>query len=162
MSQTLRPQRITFWLPLILCAFWPFKVTQGHRLLHKPKANVWFPISDLYCNVIWTIFRRFWDTALRSAKPIISLQYDSLEFSRQAYRAYCSATYRAQQVLFTYLQGRRLRDDEGDMSPNILTGRQHALCPPKNHWKVYDLMRIPDLCLLVITFTSDCTILICR
>ena len=30
--------------------------------------------------------------------------------------------------------------------------------PPKNHRKVYDLMRITDLCLLVITFTSDCTI----
>jgi len=39
---------------VIACAFLPFKVVQGHRLLHKSKARIWFPwpwpwfISHLY------------------------------------------------------------------------------------------------------------------
>ena len=39
------------------------------------------------------------------------------------------------------------------MSRNIPTGGRHASCPQKFTEKS-DLMRIPDLCLLVITFTS--------
>ena len=43
---TLHPWQITFWLTVIVDAFWPLKVIQGHRLLLQLKADIWLPISD--------------------------------------------------------------------------------------------------------------------
>jgi len=34
-------------------AFWPFKIVQGHRLLHESKARIWLPIT----NYLWPTFQ---------------------------------------------------------------------------------------------------------
>jgi len=60
------------------------------------------------------------------------------------------------------VQGQWLRGIRGTCPPIFRQVNDMLYVPQKIHWKVYDLMRIPDLCLLVITFTSDCTILIYR
>jgi len=46
MSRTLRPRRIMFSLLVTVREFFT-KVTQGHRLLHKLKAHIWFHMCML-------------------------------------------------------------------------------------------------------------------